>query len=80
MSWIKPDLKEQHNKHVYHNMAALPVGLPFNVRVRKKTAGQIHYNGLFTISSSHKNNSSLVNIQYTHDNNILRVDAHICYN
>ena len=52
MSWIKPDLKEQHNKHVYYNMAALPVGLPFNVCVSKKTAGQIHYNGLFTISSS----------------------------
>ena len=80
MRWIKPDLKEQHNKHIYYNMAALPVGLPFNVRVRKKTAGQIHYNGLFTISSSHKNNSSLVNIQYTNDNNILRVDAHICNN
>ena len=80
MRWIKPDLKEQHNKHIYYNMAALPVGLPFNVRVCKKTAGQVHYNGLFTISSSNKNNSSLVNIKFTHDNNILRVDAHICNN
>ena len=54
MRRIKPDLKEQHNKHVYYNMAALPVGLPFNMRARKKTAGQIHHNGLFTISSSNK--------------------------
>ena len=75
MRWIKPDLKEQHNKHVYYNMAALPVGLPFKVRVRMKTAGQIHRNGLFTIPSSNKSDSSLVNFKYTHDNNTLRVDA-----
>lgn len=80
MRRIKPDLKEQHNKHVYYNMAALPVGLPFNMRARKKTAGQIHHNGLFTISSSNKNYSLLVNIKYTYDYNILRVDACICNN
>ena len=80
MRRIKLDLKEQHNKHVYYNMAALPVGLPFNVHASKKTAGQTHYNGLFTLSSSNKNNSSLVNIKFTHNNNILRVDACICNN
>lgn len=45
MMQIKPDLKEQHNKYINYNMAALPVGLPFNAYACKTAAGQIHHSG-----------------------------------
>lgn len=45
MRQIKPDLKEQHNKYINYNMAALPVGLPFNAYACKTAAGQIHHSG-----------------------------------